>query len=342
MQIKTQSTTKKIKTKDLKKLQVSQKDYCKLQNTFLWRYMSLPKFLDLILNRRLYFADLVTLAKEDPYEGALPLYSDYPVYIKKIVDSTLNTQNQNPEIQKILPDYKNIENIANYFKKVKQSTFVNCWHINKNENFAMWKIYACSDASIAIVTDINRLKDSIKTNKNIKGAIVKYNDKNLWSSKSIENIEQFKNYKKIQESVKKAALYKRKCFEYEQEFRLIYQNNDILEQDKNYVNIDTTKLIKYIYISPMAEIYIKNTIIQTLNKIKLNKNFNLNIEKIIKDSSINGNELNDVLGALARYALEEIPKNKELSEEDKSMAKVMLLLWMLASTNSLDVLINEK
>lgn len=92
----------------------------------------------------------------------------------------------------------------------------------------------------------------------------------------------------------------------------------------------------------MAEIYIKNTIIQTLNKIKLNKNFNLNIEKIIKDSSINGNELNDVLGALARYALEEIPKNKELSEEDKSMAKVMLLSWMLASTNSLDVLINEK
>ena len=342
MRIKTQSATRKIKTKDLKELQISQKDYCKLQNTFLWRYMSLPKFLDLILNGRLYFADLVTLTKEDPYEGALPLYSDYPVYIKKIVDSIHNTQNQNLEIQKILPDYENIENIANDFKKAKQSTFVNCWHINKDENFAMWKIYACRDASIAIVTDIKMLKDSIKTDKNIKGAIVKYENKNLWSSKSIENIEQFENYKKIQESVKKAALYKRKHFEYEKEFRLIYQYNNLYDEDKNYITVDINKLIKYIYISPMAENYIKNTIIQTLKKLQRSKKYNLNIDKIIKDSSINGNELNDVLGALARYALEEIPKNKELSEEDKSMAKVMLLLWMLASTNSLDVLINEK
>ena len=342
MQIKTQSTTRKIKTKDLKKLQVSQKDYCKLQNTFLWRYMSLPKFLDLILNRRLYFADLVTLAKEDPYEGALPLYSDYPVYIKKIVDSIHSTQNQNPEIQKILPDYENIENIANDFKKAKQSTFVNCWHINKDENFAMWKIYACSDASIAIVTDIEMLKNSIKTDKNIKGAIVKYEDKKLFSPQNIESVKHFNHYKKLQETVRKAALYKRKHVEYEKEFRLIYQYNNLYDEDKNYITVDINKLIKYIYISPMAKIYIKNTIIQTLNKIKLNKNFNLNIEKIIKDSNINGNELNDVLGALARYALEKFPKNKELSEEDKSMAKAMLLLWMLASTNSLDVLINEK
>ena len=101
MRIKTQSATRKIKTEDLKELQIPQKDYCKLQNTFLWRYMSLPKFLDLILNGRLYFADLVTLTKEDPYEGSLPPYSDYPVYIKKIIDSIHNTQNQNLEIQKI-------------------------------------------------------------------------------------------------------------------------------------------------------------------------------------------------------------------------------------------------
>ena len=156
------------------------------------------------------------------------------------------------------------------------------------------------------------------------------------------NIEQFENYKKIQESVKKAALYKRKHFEYEKEFRLIYQYNNLYDEDKNYITVDINKLIKYIYISPMAENYIKNTIIQTLKKLQRSKKYNLNIDKIIKDSSINGNELNDFLGALARYALEEIPKNKELSEEDKSMTKAMLLLWMLASTNSLDVLINEK
>ena len=39
--------------------------------------------------------------------------------------------------------------------------------------------------------------------------------------------------------------------------------------------------------------------------------------------------------------MEEIPKNKELSEEDKNSAKALFLLWILASTNSLDVLMNE-
>ncbi len=341
MRIKTQSATKKIKTKNLKEMQISQKDYCKLQNTFLWRYMSLPKFLDLILNGRLYFADLVTLAKEDPYEGALPLYSDYPVYIKKIVDSIHNTQNQNLEIQKILPDYENIENIANDFKKAKQSTFVNCWHINKDENFAMWKIYACSDASIAIVTDIEMLKDSIKTDKNIKGAIVKYEDKKLFSPQNIESVKYFNNYKKLQETVRKAALYKRKHFEYEKEFRLIYQHSNLYDQDKNYITVDINKLVKYIYISPMAENYIKNTIIQTLKKLQRSKKYDLNIDKIIKDSSINGNDLNDFLGAFARYTMEEMPKNKDLSEEDQNSAKALFLLWILASTNSLDILTNE-
>ena len=206
MQIKTQPTKKKIKAKDLKELQVNKKDYCKLPHTFLWRYMSLPKFLDLVLNGRLYFADLITLAKDDPYEGSLPLYSDYPVHINKIVNDILNTQEQNFEIQKVFPDYDNIEKIANNFKKAKLSTFVNCWHINNAENFAMWKIYACSDASIAIVTNIEMLKNSIKTDKNIKGAIVKYNDKNKLLPKNTINIEQFANYKKIQESVKKPGL----------------------------------------------------------------------------------------------------------------------------------------
>ena len=215
MQIKTQPAKKKIKAKDLKELQVNKKDYCKLQNTFLWRYMSLPKFLDLVLNGRLYFADLITLAKDDPYEGSLPLYSDYPVHINKIVNDILNTQEQNFEIQKVFPDYDNIEKIANNFKKAKLSTFVNCWHINNAENFAMWKIYACSDASIAIVTNIEMLKDSIKTDKNIKGAIVKYEDKKLFSPQNIESVKYFNNYKKLQETVRKAALYKRKYYEYE-------------------------------------------------------------------------------------------------------------------------------
>ena len=39
--------------------------------------------------------------------------------------------------------------------------------------------------------------------------------------------------------------------------------------------------------------------------------------------------------------MEEMPKNKDLSEEDQNSAKALFLLWILASTNSLDILTNE-
>ena len=38
------------------------------------------------------------------------------------------------------------------------------------------------------------LKDSIKTDKNIKGAIVKYEDKKLFSPQNIESVKYFNNY----------------------------------------------------------------------------------------------------------------------------------------------------
>jgi hypothetical protein len=42
----------------------------------LWRYMSLAKFIFLLQTQRLYFANAVTLAMIDPWEGVYPIDRD--------------------------------------------------------------------------------------------------------------------------------------------------------------------------------------------------------------------------------------------------------------------------
>lgn len=49
----------------------------KLQKTYLWRYISLPKFLDLITTQEIYFATNSQLITGAPYEGTLPFFTDF-------------------------------------------------------------------------------------------------------------------------------------------------------------------------------------------------------------------------------------------------------------------------
>lgn len=320
-------------------MQISKKDYKKAKNTLLWRYMSLPKFLDLILNGRLYFADLGTLSKEDPYESAFPLYADYPVYIKKIMDECKQNTNKDPQAAAILddafPDCQEFEKISNNFRIIKSSTFANCWHSNKDENYAMWKIYANNDASVAIVTDIEMLQNAITSDKEISAGFVKYNYGKFLSQKRIQGLNSFKNFNMLKKYLKKASFYKRGCFEYEKEFRLIYQA-DFVDENKNYVSVDINKLIKYIYISPSAEDFIKNIIKTTLNELKNCNKLQLEIEKIVVESSIKGNLLNDYLGSLARYCLE---NNNNISNESEKYQ--LLLLLIISSSNCWHKLLNN-
>lgn len=133
----------------------------------LWRYMDVPRFLALLSSRSLWFCNLETLAKEDPFEGILP---------------QANYRHRNWETLEDVPE-ADLEQIAmgdygvgdDLLRKVKRAAeirdlrirqafahrrtkFASCWHLAETESAAMWSIYSRLGEGLAVVTTTERLK----------------------------------------------------------------------------------------------------------------------------------------------------------------------------------------
>jgi hypothetical protein len=116
----------------------------------LWRYMSLSKFISMISKKELYFPSLKQLAESDKFEG-----------LSHIPRHLLESNNSN------LEDWdKKLLEAAEYQQKITRELiengriFINCWHMNTHECFAMWKIYSDSEGGVAIKTTFKNLMDS--------------------------------------------------------------------------------------------------------------------------------------------------------------------------------------
>jgi hypothetical protein len=97
-------------------------------STKIIRYMNLSKFLDLLVNKSLWFASMHTFS--DEYEGRAL----------------------------IREEYRN-EDAVNFFRNISQ---VSCWNHFQTESFPLWKIYLGGDKiGVAIVSTIRAVKESI-------------------------------------------------------------------------------------------------------------------------------------------------------------------------------------
>src|SRR5579885_861214 len=93
-------------------------------DTMIWRYMSMSKFLSLLISRSLYLTQCDRL--EDPFEGTLP-------------------RNSTPDERRDAA-------------KMRHMMYVNCWYMNEHESAAMWKLYSAAGDGIAVQSTIGRLK----------------------------------------------------------------------------------------------------------------------------------------------------------------------------------------
>ena len=117
--------------------------------SIVWRYMGLDKFLDLIANSRLYFANVHNLT--DQYEASLPadLARKHTELAEKEQAGELT------EAEQALFEKMN--------QAIRASTLVNCWSIGKTESYALWKVYlGGAQAGVAIRTRLNNLRKAIK------------------------------------------------------------------------------------------------------------------------------------------------------------------------------------
>ena len=106
----------------------------------IWKYMDLPKFLDLLENEHLYFCNVRILT--DLYECSFP------------------------EWQKR----------TKQLNVIKDLVFVNCWSISNQEDFALWKVYSNNNEyGVAIKTTVGKLKSCLQHSEPYSIPTIRFN-----------------------------------------------------------------------------------------------------------------------------------------------------------------------
>lgn len=218
-------------------------------NATIWRYMSLEKILDMFLNDHLFFVNASRLT--DKNEGT---FSDLTIsrLEKKFIEEGMNSNDAGMEVT----------SLQLKIDHEKSFSYINCWAIDHDESYALWKIYlGGAKSGVAIKTNLKRLIESLK-------------DSAIDNDIFIEKIE-YEDY--IKEPVDKLAALstKRKCYKYENEVRLItFRDPTIgkiigkpMTRNGIRIKIDPEKLIDEIYLSPFAGNSFNKIFKQTLERI---------------------------------------------------------------------------
>ncbi len=216
--------------------------------TIVWKYLDLSKFLDMLLSQQLFMSRSDKF--EDQYEGTFsePTFEE----IKKIA--------------------ANKTEFLDYYKSHREKVVISSWHINEYESFAMWQIFTKNNEGLAIQSTIGRLKEALQPENRIEQYIG-----------NVNYIDYKKEYIPFDDAFF-PFLFKRKSFQYEREVRIIsdVSTKNISVNDGLKINVDLSQLIEKIYIHPKSENWYKKLVIELVSKL----NFNIEIEKSDLESDI--------------------------------------------------------
>lgn len=204
-------------------------------DTILWQYMSLTKFLFLIKNRKLHLHRLDDLM--DKEEGVL-----------SVLD------------KKSLSFYDDTEEWKKYLEDDRKRTFISCWIKHPIEQSLMW--YAYGKDGIAIRTTAGAIKRAMEIDKEHQVYMmdVKYVDKEKQAAHTPgSRINWFHFY-----------TTKRKFFEMEKELRLVFHDDDRKFKEKG-IDLDVLidELIEKIKVSSALPDYVYKLICQEAKDVGL-------------------------------------------------------------------------
>jgi hypothetical protein len=235
-------------------------DFKQIDDTaILWRYQDLPRYIDLLLKRQLFFARADRF--EDPFEGKYTAQAKEEM-VKEQVEEMGNGHADKEDIEKAK---QQVEKLTK--EHIARRTFVtiNSWHWNDVENYAMWKIYAKGTYGLAVQTTYERLKRCFNVAKQpVFIGKVDYDD----------------CYISLLNNSLKPFLYKRKMYAYENEVRCCYvipEDDNAFNwqaQDMNdgvFVDVDLETLIERIYISPYSPKWISDIVAGINDKFNIKK-----------------------------------------------------------------------
>jgi len=124
-----------------------------LNDTFLWKYIDIYKFIDFLINKELYFTRLDQF--DDKLEG-LPIkvllkmfYSKNIAPItKETVDKNLGNEEYLNKNIELYNSYRNEDEFKIIINEIQKCQFASCWFIGNKESHSMWKIYSKKDGIV--------------------------------------------------------------------------------------------------------------------------------------------------------------------------------------------------
>lgn len=134
-------------------------------SSILRRYMDLPKLLDLLHSKSLYFRRADGFS--DRLEGAL-----FPS-LRELIDE---------EHSKGTVKYDSNE----FYRRAREDNYVSCWSIGARDNMALWQLYGGVKSSVAITTTAKRIiENAFEWSRPVHLYKVKYIDHKHISNYSI-------------------------------------------------------------------------------------------------------------------------------------------------------------
>lgn len=239
----------------------------------IWRFIDHSKFIWILQNSSLYFrrTDLMN----DPYEGHPPisyLESDLENLRERRerINDKLSPDGDNAPLPPAKPD-----DVLAPFEHYRRCYFINCWHENKHESVAMWKVFLSSGDGVAIKTNFETVYSAIK------------NSDDLEINGGRMNYENYEEYDFDYSNILPAHSMKQQEYNYENEIRFSIYSPPPTEADEfeagdtiNYqynehdegipVTVKLEELIDEIRISPYSPAWVdKEYWKDVLNKYNL-------------------------------------------------------------------------
>lgn len=217
-----------------------------LPESIIWRYYDLPKFLSLLASSSVYFCRIDKL--QDSSEGRVTIIPPDYAWVKEKDSKSIEICPPNP---------------------LRSEVFVNCWYHNKDESYAMWKLYLQGKDGVAIKTSIDFFKQSINDSNLTERKIdyIRYDTGAIYHRDKDDDLTNFDR-----------LFYKDSSFSHENEYRFALDSRNFEESNsKSYVGnkvginckVDLNLLIKEIYLAPHMGQWQKNLIKDLLCKYSL-------------------------------------------------------------------------
>lgn len=248
-------------------LELVNKEELPNEDKYLWRYMSLHKFIDLIKNQSFKFSRMDLF--EDPLEG-IPFD-----YLNQSVRHSIRDVNladvivNHDKYLKILNGPK-IYGRMDHILDIQTTHFVSCWFCGERESLAMWNLYSNEDG-VAIKIPFKYLITLLKPDEKIKYVSSFYCGK--------VNYQDFRNtdpYSTNELSkVQKRALRKDVSFIHENEIRFVIKKTK--PENKlmilNSKKIDLNELKMNVICHPRMLDWKKKNIKKLLEEVHLSKSY---------------------------------------------------------------------